>query len=66
MATVKQVLMKRDGLTTQEADEEIEDFKDELRNLLNEGGNLEDAYQLIENAFGLEPDYLDDFLYELV
>ena len=53
MQTLKQVLMERDGMTSREADEAINDAKELVAN----GENPEDV--LLEE-FGLEPDYFFD------
>ena len=66
---VKDVLMRRDGLTEDEANDAIQLFKNDLNDLVSDdedGSSLEDAYQLIEDHFGLEPDYLDEFLQDLL
>jgi len=57
MTNLKSVLMKRDGLTSKEADREIEDASTELMERLQEG---ESPYDFMEERFGLEPDYLMD------
>jgi hypothetical protein len=60
--TLKQVIMERDSLTAEEADQQIADFKSDLEEIL-ERGDLGDAEQLMQDYFGLEPDYLEDFLF---
>jgi len=67
METVKQVLMRRDGNTESEAQERIDCFVEELNDLL--GGENEnailclmDAESLVADHFGLEPDYLMEFI----
>ena len=60
---VKQILIKRDDLTPEEADDVIADFQADLNALLDEDpGSLFDAEGLVADYFGLEPDYLMDFL----
>jgi hypothetical protein len=51
---IKETLMSRDGLTSDEADEEIERMREEIE----EGADPEDV--LFDT--GLEPDYLEDLL----
>ena len=53
--TLKQVLMRRDGLTAPEADEAIE----EAAELVREGGDPE---EILASEFGLEPDYFFDLM----
>lgn len=63
MATLKETIMLRDEMTSDEADDLIAEFKEELKELLESGeGSLEDAETLMKDYFDLEPDYLDDFL----
>ncbi len=60
MKTLKQVLMDRDELTSNEADEAIAGAKEELLALIEDG---EMPFDFCADAFGLEPDYLDDLLF---
>ena len=53
--TLKQVLMRRDGLSAAEADELIE----EARERVLEG---EDPEEILHDYFGLEPDYIWDLI----
>lgn len=61
METVKQVLMRCDGMSESDADELIEDFKYNLNRVL-EGKSDADPEELMVEFFGLEPDYLMEFL----
>ena len=61
--TLQQVLIRRDGMTPADAEDLIAEAQDGLDDLLQRGGTLEDAYLLIEDWFGLEPDYLDDLIF---
>jgi hypothetical protein len=56
--TLKEVLMKRDGLSSDEADELIQEASDEFYARLDEG---EMPFDICEEYFGLEPDYLEYF-----
>jgi len=67
METVKQVLIRRDGNTESEAQDRIDCFVAELNDLLGcESDNamlcLLDAESLVADHFGLEPDYLMEFI----
>jgi hypothetical protein len=53
--TLKQVLMRRDGLTDAEADEAIA----EAQAWICQG---EDPEEILADEFGLEPDYIFDLL----
>ena len=55
MDTIKQVLMNRDGMTAEEAQELIDDCKADLDTRL---ANNELPFDICEEYFGLEPDYL--------
>ena len=53
--------MKRDSLTSEEADDLIKEAQDYLQELLAEGNQLE-ALDICETTFGLEPNFLMDLL----
>jgi len=57
--TIKEILMRRDGMTAKEAEAMIRSAVEEL-----EQGLMEDNpnYDICEDFFGLEPDYLDDLM----
>ncbi len=59
MDSLKEVLMKRDGLTEKEAQEQIEDARKEFTKRLKKGEML---LNFCEEKFGLEPDYLEDLI----
>ena len=59
MESLKQTLMSRDQLTEHEAEEQISMARADLIQRL-EGGEL--PYDICEEFFGLEPDYLMDLL----
>ena len=61
METIKEVLMQRDGMLSEEADRLIEDAKVDLKFLLEEGNTLA-AYEICSDWFGLEPDYIMELL----
>jgi len=55
METLKQVLMRRDGLTSEQADEQILEAREAI--LCGE-----DPEEVLEDWFGLEPDYIFDLI----
>lgn len=59
MTELKKVLMQRDGLTSEEADRQITECRDEMNERLANGEMPDD---ILEEHFGLEPDYLMDLL----
>jgi len=61
MESIKEVLMRRDGMSKKEAEELIEIARDEMNNRLAEGDM---PYDICEEYFGLEPDYLDELLWK--
>ncbi len=60
MNSIKDILMKRDGLTEKEAEEQVKELKGLMLDYLD-GGNLEEAYNVCSEV-GLEPDYLEDLI----
>ena len=56
MESLKEVLMRRDGLSGEEADEQIAEAR-----LLVELGEA-DPEELLHDEFGLEPDYVFDLM----
>ena len=59
METIKQVLMRRDGLTAIEADNAIKACKADLYDRLDNG---EMPMDICEEYFGLEPDFLMELM----
>ena len=59
MNRVVEILMKRDGISEDEASALVRETRDELIML----DNPFEADEIIENYLGLEPDYLEDILY---
>jgi len=58
--SIKSVLMRRDGMTEEEADDLIREAKEDLHTRLAEGEMPED---ICEEWFGLEPDYIDELIF---
>jgi len=60
---VKQVLIERDGFGEQEAEERVQEVQSQIHDLIaTPGTTLMDIEQVIEDEFGLEPDYVVEFL----
>ena len=57
--SIKEILMERDGLSEQEAEDLIEEAKEDMFDRLDQGDMPVD---ICEEWFGLEPDYLDDLM----
>lgn len=64
METLKEVLMRRDGNTEEEAEDRIQKAVDELEELLegDETPSILEAEDVVKDHFGLEPDYLEELL----
>lgn len=59
MKSLLQTLMDRDGISKAEANRQIEDGKAELMERLAQGDM---PFDICEELFGLEPDYLMDLI----
>ena len=59
--TIKQILMQRDGLDENAAQELINEAEEAFNRYLDEGDTY-GAENICEEFFGLEPDYLDEFI----
>ncbi len=62
MDSIKEVLMRRDGLSEEDAQREVDDFKANIEDSIM-SGNLEDIEDALMYDLGLEPDYLMDILF---
>jgi len=60
--SIKKVLMERDGLSEVEAEDQIAEAKQQLNEYIAEG-DLDSAYDICQDEFGLEPDYLEDLIF---
>ena len=61
MESIKEVLMRRDNMPEDEADELIEEAKDAIATYL-ESGDVMAAEEVCYEYFGLEPDYLMELI----
>ena len=57
MESIKEILMRRDGMTDLEAEIEVDEAREQLSKYL-ELGDIRSAYKICEECFGLEPDYI--------
>ena len=62
---VIKILCSRDSLSIAEATERVEDFKESLTGMMDDGFSLTEVEDEFMQEFGLEPDYLFKFLQEL-
>lgn len=61
MNAIKKILMDRDGLSEEEADNLINEAKESFNEALT-NGNIEEASNICYDYFGLEPDYIMDLI----
>lgn len=61
MQTLIQVLIERDGITEEQAKEDIRECRTEMLAAI-ESGNMFEAEEIFADWFGLEPDYLFDVI----
>ena len=58
MNRIVEILMKRDGISQEDAEALVNETRDEIMML----DNMNDADDVIMNYLGLEPDYLIDLM----
>jgi len=61
MESIKEILIRRDGMSSKDADFLIEDAKEELQFYINDD-DMDSAENVCQEFFGLEPDYLDELM----
>ena len=61
MESIKEILMRRDEMSEETADEEIEGAREQLAEYLLEG-DVESAENICQECFGLEPDYIMELM----
>lgn len=61
METLKQVLIRRDGLSAEQVDADIAACRADMLEAID-AGDFDEAEQIFTDWFGLEPDYLLDIL----
>ena len=59
MQSIREILMERDGVTENEADELIEEARQDFHYRLMNGEMPDD---ICSEYFGLEPDYIDELI----
>jgi len=60
--TIKEVLMKRDGLSEKDAENEVVEFKESIEDYI-ENGDYDGIEDALMNDLGLEPDYIMELLW---
>lgn len=61
MNKIKSILMSRDDTSSEEADDLIEEARNEMHRLI-EAGDFTAAEDICADYFGLEPDFLEELL----
>lgn len=59
--TIANILVRRDGISREEAEDIINNCQWELNNAFA-SGNIDKAEEIVEDWLGLEPEYLEAFL----
>lgn len=62
MNEIVEILMRRDGISENEAWNCVEECQNEINDIIMWGGTLDQIEDAIADYLGLEPDYLDCFL----
>lgn len=57
---IKEVLMRRDGMSEEAADRLLEELYEEMLEAIGRG---EDPGEILMDQLGLEPEYLDEWLF---
>lgn len=58
---IKEILMRRDDMTSEEAENLIDEAREQLHEYIN-ANDTESAENICEEYFGLEPDYLMELI----
>lgn len=58
---IEKILVKRDGISRNEAQNLIEECKEEIE-LAIATGNIDKVEDILRDYLGLEPDYLDELI----
>lgn len=61
MKSIKEVLVERDNMSEKEADDLIREARGQMQRYLQQG-DIDSAYHICEEYFGLEPDYLTQLM----
>ena len=66
MNKIVDVLMRRDGLSKDEAIEAYTDFKEEIESMMDDDVSVFEIEEYFVDILGLELEYLDDLLADIV
>jgi len=62
MNKIVEILMERDNMSQEEAEDLLDDAREEAQNVLEKEGSLEDIETILLDYFGLEPDYIFELI----
>lgn len=62
LESIADVLVRRDGLDREDAHQQVEFAKNEIKRMIDSGCGLFDVEDYIQDEFGLEPDYMMELL----
>ena len=60
MNKIVSILMTRDGISENEAQNIVDDCRSEIEDVLNMGGGYDEGEDIVKYFLGLEMDYLSD------
>lgn len=60
MNKIVSILMTRDGISENEAQNIVDDCRSEIEDVLNMGGGYDEVEDIVKYFLGLEMDYLSD------
>lgn len=60
MNKIVSILMTRDGISENEAQNILDDCRSEIEDVLNMGGGYDEVEDIVKYFLGLEMDYLSD------
>jgi len=61
MESIREILMRRDNMSVQDAENLIAEAREQFYEYLD-SGDQNSAYNICQEYFGLEPDYIDELL----
>jgi hypothetical protein len=64
--SIKNTLVQRDEISAEEAQEQIDMVKSDIMEIAESGGSLMEIEDLMMDDLGLEPDYLEEILFDLM
>ncbi|MBO5180216.1 MAG: hypothetical protein J6B87_07730 [Clostridia bacterium] len=62
MDSMKNVLKNRDGITENEAIDEVNNARESMYDIIENGGSIDDVEDMMICDYGLEMDYIFDLL----